>query len=163
MQVSSSNSLILAMASSPGAVPAKPQLGAGTLVPRRHPLGWGRFAARPLVVGRKNEARISVQGRPGPFARTSVFQKDACGSLELRPLIKTSSSFQTSHAGRRSIRVANESAALGVVPKDRPHAGERHPRLGSVHIPTCDLGPRAAALFYRPWLCDCYHAACHAA
>jgi len=31
----------------------------------------------------------------------------------------------------------------------------------SVHIPTYDLGPRAAALFYRPWLCDCCHAASH--
>ena len=35
MQVSSSNSLIsLAMTSSPGTAPAKPQLEAGTLVPR---------------------------------------------------------------------------------------------------------------------------------
>ncbi len=41
MQVSSSNSLIsLAMTSSPGAAPAKPQLGAGTLVPRRHADRW---------------------------------------------------------------------------------------------------------------------------
>jgi len=41
MQLSSSNSLIsLAMTSSPGAAPAKPQLGAGTLVPRRHAHRW---------------------------------------------------------------------------------------------------------------------------
>jgi hypothetical protein len=41
MQVNSSNSLIiLAMASSPGAAPAKPQLGAGTSIPRRHADRW---------------------------------------------------------------------------------------------------------------------------
>src|SRR5260370_11267029 len=81
MQVSSSNSLIsLAMTSSPGAAPAKPQLGAGTLVPRRHadrsPLHYrlGRFGARAhtaAVHSITSSARASSVGgivRPSALA-----------------------------------------------------------------------------------------------
>src|SRR5439155_25374519 len=72
MQVSSSNSLIcLAMTSSPGAAPAKPQLGAGTLVPRLHAdrspphCRLGRFGAR-------GRAHSGAPQRTGFLSKESV-------------------------------------------------------------------------------------------